>query len=154
MRHIKEEDEYKPLGRNKGHIDSTKKLIFRTLIISSLNIVDLILSIISFNSECLTYFILKYITITITFLMWFCICSSYSFKKGSTPFGELGYTCLGCIFATVVISLEITILVFFIKNFYDLSLLAKISYFIHWIPVPVSIIIQFTHCCGCELFAV
>ena len=116
MRHIKEEDEYKPLGRNKGHIDSTKKLIFRTLIISSLNIVDLILSIISFNSECLTYFILKYITITITFLMWFCICSSYSFKKGSTPFGELGYTCFGCIFATVVISLEIAILVFFIKN--------------------------------------
>ena len=61
MYKIRIEDESKNIGTSVGHIDSPIKLIIRTLIISSLNIIDLILSIISFNNECLTFFILKYI---------------------------------------------------------------------------------------------
>ena len=115
----------------------------------------LILSIISFSHECLVFFILKYITIPIIFLMWYFICSSYSYKEGSVPLvGGAGLALAGCIIATVVIALEIPTLVFFIKGFNDLKLLAIIGYFIHWIPVPLSIIIEFTHCCGCGLFTI
>ena len=86
--------------------------------------------------------------------MWYYICSSYSYKTGNVPMAAAGLTFIGCIIATVVIALEIPTLVFFIKDFYDLKLLAIISYFIHWIPVPLSIIIEFTHCCGCILFVI
>ena len=154
MHKIRIEDESKNIGSSAGHIDSPIKLIIRTLIISSLNIIDLILSIISFDNECLTFFILKYISIPLTFLMWVLICASYSFIKGSKPIPVGVYTCLGCIIAVLVIAMEITILVFFIRDYDVLNLLAIIGYFIHWINIPISIIIEFTHCCGCELFTV
>ena len=64
---INKEEKERVIGKNNGHIDSWTKLIIRILIISSLNFVDLILSIISFDHECLVFFILKYITIKLPF---------------------------------------------------------------------------------------
>ena len=141
MYKIRIEDESKNIGTSVGHIDSPIKLIIRTLIISSLNIIDLIFSIISFDNECLTFFILKYISIPLTFLMWILICASYSFKKGSKRIPIGVYTCLGCIVAVLVIGMEITILVFFIRDYDVLNLLAIIGYFIQWIPIIVLIIV-------------
>ena len=50
----------------------------------------------------------------------------------------------------VVIILEITCLVFFIKYYNDLDLLAIIGYFIQWIPLIVGLIIYIV--CNCRSY--
>ena len=125
----------------EGDIDSLRLVLIRTVIMSLLNIIDLVLSIISFDSDCLTFFVLKYITITFTFLMWFLTCCSYSYES-SDGIDAIAYCCPASTAIIIVIGLEISVLVFFILDFKDLDLLAIISYFIHWIPLPMAIIIS------------
>ena len=54
----------------EGEIDNCCFVILRALIMTLLSIVDLVLSIIAFDSECMTYFVLKYVSISFSFLMW------------------------------------------------------------------------------------
>ena len=127
-----------------GDIDDWGAVITRNLIVSILNIIDLILTIISFNSNCLTFFVLKYINITITFMMFFSCCYSYSYSPDGKS-KDYTYILLSAVVAFIALGLEIAVLVYFIKSFSDLNLIAVIAYFIHWLCVPLSIFIAKTH---------
>ena len=125
-------------------IDSFGSVMIRTLIVSLLNILDLILTIISFDSDCSIFFILKYITISLTFVMFFSCCYSYSFSPSSNSKDYI-YILLSAIAAFIVMGFEISVFYYFIKYFSDLNLLAIISYFVHWLTAPLCISIAKTH---------
>ena len=137
-------DIFKVNREDDGQIDSCGALILRTFIISLLNIVDLVLTIISFDSEFLIFFILKYVTISLTFVMHLSWCYLYSYTAEEMC-DNFFYLLISVITAIIVLGLEIAVLVYFIKYFNDLNLLIIIGYFIHWIPPPLSIIIGCTH---------
>ena len=111
---------------------------------SLIGIVDLILSIIAFDSDCMTYFVLKYVTLSFSFLMWICLCLSYSYNN--RDFEGIMYTIPSFILFIINLALEITVLVFFVKYFKDLELLALIGYFIHLITIPAAMILMKKEC--------
>ena len=129
---------------DEGEIDNCCFVILRALIMTLLSIVDLVLLIIAFDSECMTYFVLKYVSISFSFLMWISICYSYSYT--SRDFEGMMYIIPAFIFVLINLSLEITVLVFFVRYYKDLELLALIGYFIHLITVPASIILMIKEC--------
>ena len=136
---------FKVFRKFDGSIDSCGAVILRTLIVSLLNIVDLVLTIISFDSNHSTFFILKYVTISLTFVMLFSWCYFYSYTAERSC-DDFLYILISIITIVIVLGLEIAVLVYFIKSFSDLNSLTIIGYFIHWIPPPLSIIIACTDC--------
>ena len=111
--------------------------LFKVFIIFDLlipNIGFFIVTIIPYESESKTYFILAFITQGIYLL--FMILLPLSFSKSE----DCGVCVIFLAFCTVL-GIEIACLVYFIKSFSDLKLLAKIGYFAHWSYIPFLIII-------------
>ena len=129
---------------SEGEMDNVCYFILRTLIISLVNIVDLVLSIIAFDSNCITYFVLKYVSFFFSFLMWLTLCSSYSYTTQDIE--GIMYLILGIILVIIYLALEIPVLVFFIMYYKDLVLIALIGYFVHLITIPAAIILMIKEC--------
>ena len=123
---------------SEGEMDNVCYFILRTLIISLVNIVDLVLAIIAFDSNCITYFVLKYVSFFFSFLMWLTLCCSYSYTTQDIE--GIMYLILGIILVIIYLALEIPVLVFFIMYYKDLVLIALIGYFVHLITIPAAII--------------
>ena len=118
----------------------------RVLVISSPTITDLVLSIISFDPECMSYFVLNYVTIFFSILCYIIGCFLPLFEEDE---GESCATCglVGICVFIVVLGLEIAVLVIFINDYQILDLLAIIGYFIQWIPIIVLIIVLIVFQC-------
>ena len=129
---------------SEGEIDNVCYLILRTLIISLVNIVDLVLAIIAFDSNCITYFVLKYVSFFFSFLMWLTLCCSYSYTN--EDFEGIMFIIPGIILVIIYLALEIPVLVFFIMYYKDLVLIALIGYFVHLITIPAAIILMIKEC--------
>ena len=123
---------------SEDEMDNVCYLILRTLIISLVNIVDLVLAIIAFDSNCITYFVLKYVSFFFSFLMWLTLCCAYSYTN--EDFEGIMFLIPCIILVVIYLALEIPVLVFFIMYYKDLVLIALIGYFVHLITIPAAII--------------
>ena len=99
-------------------------------------IIDIILTIIFFDGDNLTYSILRYVNQLISLLLC-CLCAYLNSVGGRSIAGEniccyIGVCCDFVVFCII----EITCLVFFILDFSDINLAQKIIYFFHWILIP------------------
>ena len=94
------------------------------------NITDIILTSIGFSKDNLAYFILRYITQFFTFILVY-ISFFFISETGKDEIGELLY--LGPFGIAVIIFLlfDIIGLVFFVINYSNLSILARVGYYIH-----------------------
>ena len=110
----------------------------RVLAISSPVIADLVLSIISYDPECLTYFVLNYITIFFALLTFISGCCFFVDNDDDNCRAVCGMISFCILF--IVIALEIAVLIFFIIDYKNLELLAIIGYFIQLIPFIFMII--------------
>ena len=129
---------------SEGEMDNVCYLILRTLIISLVNIVDLVLAIIAFDSNCITYFVLKYVSFFFSFLMWLTLCCAYSYTN--EDFEGIMFLIPCIILVVIYLALEIPVLVFFIMYYKDLVLIALIGYFVHLITIPAAIILVIKGC--------
>ena len=129
---------------SEGEMDNVCYLILRTLIISLVNIVDLVLAIIAFDSNCITYFVLKYVSFFFSFLMWLTLCCAYSYTN--EDFEGIMFLIPCIILVVIYLALEIPVLVFFIMYYKDLVLIALIGYFVHLITIPAAIILMIKEC--------
>ena len=129
---------------SEGEMDNVCYLILRTLIISLVNIVDLVLAIIAFDSNCITYFVLKYVSFFFSFLMWLTLCCAYSYTN--EDFEGIMFLIPCIILVVIYLALEIPVLVFFIMYYKDLVLIALIGYFVHLITIPAAIILVIKEC--------
>ena len=129
---------------SEDEMDNVCYFILRTLIISLVNIVDLVLSIIAFDSNCITYFVLKYVSFFFSFLMWLTLCCAYSYTN--EDFEGIMFLIPCIILVVIYLALEIPVLVFFIMYYKDLVLIALIGYFVHLITIPAAIILVIKEC--------
>ena len=107
----------------------------RAIILNIPNILDIILTAISFEEEIKTYFILRFIAQSLNFLFYISAAcfSSYENLEGFDaiiPYFFLFF------FAIIFLGLEISSLVFFIKDLDTIEYLGKIGYYIHLSLVP------------------
>ena len=129
---------------SEDEMDNVCYFILRTLIISLVNIVDLVLAIIAFDSNCITYFVLKYVSFFFSFLMWLTLCCAYSYTN--EDFEGIMFLIPCIILVVIYLALEIPVLVFFIMYYKDLVLIALIGYFVHLITIPAAIILVIKEC--------
>ena len=122
------------LRNEEGEIN-WRAFFIRTIILNIPNIIDLILTAISFEEEIKTYFILRFIAQSLNLL--FCI-SAACFSSYENSDGIDGMP--PCIFlfccSIFILGLEIPSLVFFIKDFETIESLGKIGYYIHLSLIP------------------
>ena len=107
----------------------------RAIILNIPNILDIILTAISFEEEIKTYFILRFIAQSLNFLFYISAAyfSSYENLAGFDaiiPYFFLFFC------AIIFLGLEISSLVFFIKDLDTIEYLGKIGYYIHLSLVP------------------
>ena len=115
--------------------DSNKstKLFFFT--ISLPYIFDLILSILSYQEECKTYYIIRFVTqgislLLIVILPFLMIC--LYFEDNNNPFAMGFIFIVSLVYLIIgIIPMEIASLFFFIRDYELLFYLGKIGYFIH-----------------------
>ena len=122
-----------------GEIDGFFQLMLRFIFFLIPNIIDFLLTLLSFKNDCKIYYILRFINQALYSLLClsFAWMISYVNSDGidSLPF----LWCFSCNGITVLL-IEITCLIFFIKYFEELFLLTQISYYIHWILFPCIVI--------------
>ena len=131
-----------------GDIDSCGLYLIRVLIISLINLADLIISILFFDPNCMTFFVFKFIMIFLIFLFYFCTCCFYSFMIPENTIVCMYplFLVLIAIASIILLGLEITFLVLFILNFSALNSIVLIFYFIHWAPIiMIYIFLYYRH---------
>ena len=111
------------------------KIILISILFILLDIVDFILTVISYDRECLTYFILRFISQP--FCLFF-IFTAINFgehipdQKNRKRGLEEGLMLIWLIFSSkLVFGMEIPSLIYFIKKYSILSLSAIIGYYMH-----------------------
>ena len=112
--------------------DSNKSTKLFFFIISLPYIVDLILSILSYQEECKTYYIIRFVTQGIILI--FIVFLAYAFIHGeeNNPFYTGFISVAVCVYSIcAVLPMEITSLVLFIINNGLLFYLGKIGFYIH-----------------------
>ena len=112
--------------------DSNKSTKLFFFIISLPYIVDLILSILSYQEECKTYYIIRFVTQGIILI--FIVFLAYAFIHGeeNNPFYTGFISVATCVYSIcAVLPMEITSLVLFIINNGLLFYLGKIGFYIH-----------------------
>ena len=131
--------------------DSLLMLILKMFILSIPNIIDLIFTSISYKEECKTYYIIRFITQILTFpyMIISVIYTSYEpliNERSHINCDGIGYLCLFGLGSIIIFSMEITCLVFFIRNIEPLVLLEEIGFYIHYITFPILIL----YMCRCK----
>ena len=127
------------IEKYNGEIDGFPQLILRFLFFLIPNIIDFLLTVLSYKGNIQIYYILRFIIQALyeLFCLSFAWMISYVNSDGidSLPF-------LWCFICTgiLVFLMEIPSLIFFIKYYSNLLLLTQISYYIHWILFPCLII--------------
>ena len=118
---------------------NTKSVKIRFLVLMIPVLIDLILTIIFYDNECKVYFILRIITQLLYFLFCLSVACFMSYINSDGMDG-IPYCC--GLFCTSVIQLgmEISCIVFLIKNYNALSTIAIITYYCHWIIIPLLIV--------------
>ena len=107
----------------------------RAIILNIPNILDIILTAISFEVEIKTYFILRFIAQFLNLL--FCISAAcFSSYENLEGFDAIIPYCFLFSSAIFFLGLEISSLVFFVKDFETIEYLGKIGYYIHLSLVP------------------
>ena len=124
-------------------LDKKRYLAFRFFIDSIPILVDISLTILLYNKDYKTYYIIRYLTqildIFCCFMFAWFISFSIVFEEDDA--GNYFAICSAFSLPFLVIIKEIPSLIFFIKYFDNLVLLSKISYFIHYISSLIIIII-------------
>ena len=126
-----------------GKIDSCSLYLTRILIISLVNIADLIISIKFFDPNCMAFFVFKFIMIFCIFIFYICLCCSYSYtisEYGCDAWAPIMYAFIPSI---ILLVLEMAFLVLFIINYSSLNLIVLIFYYIHWAPIIMIYILLF-----------
>ena len=128
-------------GDDSG-IDKKGYFALRFFILILPNIADIILTIISYDKDYKTYYIVRYVfqlfdIICCFILSWI---MSYNIDCDDTDKCTDSTICCYCLMPFLVIVKEIPSLVFFIMDFGNLALLSKIGYFIHLISFLLCII--------------
>ena len=143
MRAILEVKHTRDLGDKGGHVDNLCFYLIRFLIISLINIIDLIISILFFDSNCIAFFVLKFIAIFIIFLMNLSSCYFYSYVFPKYTLAGCEPCCNSLISCIIVLGLEISLLVLFVKNCSSLNLIVQILFYVHYTPIIIIYIFQF-----------
>ena len=123
-----------------GDIDSCGLYLIRSLIMSLLNIADLIISIIYFYPNCMAFFVIKFITIFFIFLFFLTLCCLYSYQVSENGMDALFPIFLAAVASIIILIFEIIFLVLFIINYSALNLIVQIFYFVHWAPIFILFI--------------
>ena len=129
---------------NDSGIDEKRYLVFRFLILIMPNIVDIILTIISYDKDYKTYYIIRYVSQVLDIICCFIFAWILSYNvdcdedDGCSTFTIYSFI----IIPFFVIAKEIPSLIFFIKDFADLVILSKVGFFIHLIS-SLFILISF-----------
>ena len=113
-------------------LDSKCLLRIITFIISIPILADIILSILSYQEECKTYYIIRFVTQGIILI--FIVFLAYAFIHGeeNNPFYTGFISVATCVYSIcAVLPMEITSLVLFIINHGLLFYLGKIGFYIH-----------------------
>ena len=116
-------------------------------------IADLILSILSYQGECKTYYIIRFVTQGISLLLIIVfpfLLISQVYEQNNNPYG-LGFILLISLLYLIIaiLPMEITSLVFFIIDYELLFNLGKIVYFIHASFIVLDFILGFIYVkCG------
>ena len=126
-----------------GEIDSCGLYLIRILIISLINIADLIISIIFFDPNCMSFFVFKFIMIFCIFLFYICLCCAYSYTISEYGCDAMLPVMYAFIPSIILLVLEIAFLVLFILNYSSLNLIVLIFYYIHWAPIIMIYILLF-----------
>ena len=129
-----------------GEIDSFGLYLIRILIISLVNIADLIISIKFFDPNCMAFFVFKFIMIFSIFLFYFCLCYAYSYTISEYGCDAMIPVIIVFIASIILLVLEIAFLVLFILNYSSLNLIVLIFYYIHWGPIIMIYILLFFRC--------
>ena len=129
------------MGNDSYKSDLLTIIIF--CVISVPYIADLVLSIKSYQEECKTYYIIRFVTQGISLLLIIIfpfLFMSQVYEQHTNPYG-LGFILLISLVYLIIaiLPMEITSLVFFIRDYELLFYLGKIGYYIH----ACSIILDF-----------
>ena len=136
----------KDIDEKGGDIDSCSLYLIRFLIISLVNIADLIISIIYFDPNCMTFFVFKFITIFCIFILYLCLCCAYSYIVSKDGIDFFGPFIVVAVSSIILLLVEIIFLIFFIINFNALNPIVLIFYFIHWAPIIIIYIFLYFRC--------
>ena len=127
------------IEKYNGEIDGFPQLILRFLFFFIPNIIDFLLTVLSYKGNIQIYYILRFIIQALYTL--FCLSFSWMISYVNSD-GIDSLPFLWCFICTgiLVFLMEIPSLIFFIKYYSNLLLLTQISYYIHWILFPCLII--------------
>ena len=120
---------------------------------SAPNIIDTVLSIIAYDNDLLKYYILRYITQVLCCIYSIIVINYLTYEPYVHPKGHfeetyiLMFLCLGL---CILIPMEITCLVFFVKDYDSIESKGKIGYYIHLVTLPLSIILMISLKCQCH----
>ena len=126
--------------------------ILAFLAFSSPNIVDIVLSIISYDGDIKKYYILRYVTQGICFIFTiffvnYTLYEPYVKYPSHANLDGLGFMMILIICVYFLIPMEITCLVYFIRDYDSIESNGKIGYYIHLIIIPcTSIFLCYTKC--------
>lgn len=131
-------------------IDSERYLALRFFIYIIPNLVDIALTIISYDKNYKAYYIVRYASQALDIICCFIFALILSYNMDSEEFSNCQVFTIYCIFLLpfIVIAKEIPSLIFFIIYFDNLVLLSKIGYFIHFISTLVILIFYIIYCFG------
>ena len=103
------------------------------IVLSFPNITDLILSILSYHEDCKTYYIIRFVTqgINLLFLVLLAIFLTLFGEKNNPIANGIIYSFVWIYCLIAILPMEITSLVYFIRNYGLLFNLGKIGFFIH-----------------------
>ena len=111
-------------------------LVIRSIVLSIPNLVDIVLTILSFDKDNKIYFILRFIAQFLNII--FCIsCGTFCSYKSEDGIDGLGYFIFFASSACCYFGMEIPSLIFFIKDYYKIKFLGILGYYIHLAIVPL-----------------
>ena len=118
------------------------------------NIAFLVISIMYFDYECKTYYILVFIYLGVILILFIFEIIWFRLEDTDDDYEENdhrmhffpSFLCPIMIISAIAFGMEIAVLVFFIKSFSKLKLLSKIGYFIHISYFPLAMLLQLCKC--------
>ena len=121
--------------------DSLLMIALKIFFLSIPNIINFIFSLLSYKDECKKYYIIIFITqgLLVFYIIISVIYTSYDPRVNERKplnFDGFGYLCLFILGSLVIFAMEITCLVFFIRNIDSLVLLEEIGFYLHYITFP------------------
>ena len=99
------------------------------------NIIDFILTLLDYSDKIKSYFIIRFITQVLFIYYTIALVGLLSYNSHDGIDGLIPFIPF-CLMLVIILALEITSLVLYIKGYDDIQKLARVGYYVHFLHIP------------------